>query len=74
MSCMKEGFSLFRVLKISMHRNFSRKTRIVHLPDFESKTSYELSWLLYKNLRARSWIFSIFCKEFADEKYHTKGQ
>ena len=71
---MKDGFSLFRALKNSMQRNFRRKTRIVHLPDFESKSPYELSCLLHKNLRAHFWIFSIFRKELADEKYHTKGQ
>ena len=68
---MKEGFSLFRVFKFLLQRNFNRETCMVHLPDFESKSSYEISRSLYRSLSARSWMFSIFCKELADEKYHT---
>ena len=71
---MKEGFCLFRVFEFLLQRNFNRETCKVHLPDFESKSSYEISRSLYKNLSARSRIFSIFCKELAGEKYRTKRQ
>ena len=43
------------------------------MSEFELFLYNELSWLLYKNLSIRSWIFSVFCKELADKKYHTKS-
>ena len=58
-SCMKEGFSLSRVLKISMHKSFSRDACIVHLPEFEGKSPYKLSCSLYKNLRHVLGFFNI---------------
>ena len=67
---MKEESNLLKVLKSSMQRHLSWETRI--FLEFEGKASHELSWLLYKNPSEHYLIFSIFDKELADEKYHTK--